>query len=468
MSKGKKIALWSVLTVVLAGLVLGGVIVSKFGKVLGHHGWSVQSIKDMQQIAISPREGFPGQNRMTILCMGIDDNWTDNTDEVYTKNARTDTLFFLTLDLTTHKATMLSIPRDTYAHIAGHDWKFKINAAYEKGGPQCTLDTVQELTGVRADHFLVLNIDATKRVVDALGGVDVNVEHEMHRHDHWGHFAVDLKPGFQHLNGDQAVGFARYREPDQGKKATPEDSDERRSYRQHILLRAMVGKAKSFANIAQADSLVDVGMSNIHTDLSRTQLFDLAAIFRGIQPDDIRTATLPGEDFRGVDGAWLYRLYPDKMKAYVDWLVRGDETASRRLVPVVVKNGTGVPGLAQHAVEQLKANGYTDVSNGGNAAPAAAQLTSMTKDDAPARTALLDTGVPDPNAPQDIAASLGLAAPVTARRPVKPNKAGWTPDPVVLVTLGQDYADAVRTETPATGAASGELASPDAAPTSAN
>lgn len=468
MSKGKKIALWSLLTVVLAALVGGGVFVHKFGHMIGNKGL-VGTIKDLREVAIAPKEGFPGQNRMTILCMGIDDNWTDKGDEVYTKNARTDTLFFLTLDLTTHKATMLSIPRDTYAHIAGHHWNFKINAAYEKGGPQCTLDTVNELTGVRADHYLVINIDATKKMVDALGGVDVNVEHEMHRHDHWGHFAVDLKPGFQHLNGDQAVGFGRYREPDQGKKTTPEDGDERRSYRQHILLRAMVDRGKTFANIAQADSLVDVGMSNVHTDLTRTQLFDLAAIFHGVQQDDIRTATLPGEDFRGEDGAWLYRLYPDKMKAYVDWLVRGDETASRRLVPVVVKNGTGVPGLAQRAVEQLKANGYTDVSNGGNASPAASavQLTAMTKD-APARTALLDTGVPNPNAPQDIAASLGLVSPVTARHPVKPNKAGWTPDPVVLVTLGQDYADAVRAATPATGPITGELASPDAATTSQN
>ena len=69
---------------------------------------------------------------------------------------------------------MLSIPRDTYAHIVGTDhWHFKINAAYQTGGPERSIATVQELLGVQADHYMVLNIDATKKMVDALGGVDV-------------------------------------------------------------------------------------------------------------------------------------------------------------------------------------------------------------------------------------------------------------------------------------------------------
>ena len=56
-------------------------------------------------------------------------------------------------------------------------------------------------------------------MVDALGGVDVNVEHEMHYDDNWGHLHVHLKPGFQHLNGDQAVGFARYRHGNAGTRS---------------------------------------------------------------------------------------------------------------------------------------------------------------------------------------------------------------------------------------------------------
>ena len=168
-----------------------------------------QDLTDLSQIVRDPYEGFPGQNKVVILGMGIDDNWTDN-DQVYTAAARTDTLFLLTLDLIAKKATMVSIPRDTFTHIAGTSYSTKINSAYSTGGPQRAIATVAELTGVQADHYMVINIDATKKLVDALGGVDVEVEHEMHYHDKWGHLNIDLVPGPQHLSGDQAVGFARY------------------------------------------------------------------------------------------------------------------------------------------------------------------------------------------------------------------------------------------------------------------
>lgn len=455
MSKGKKIFVWSlavlgVLLLTAFGLV-GGMALKLIQKGHGEKGGATnaaQALRDWQQVVGDPRAGFPGQDRVNILCMGIDDNWTDK-DQVYTKNARTDTLFLLSLDLNSHKAAMLSIPRDTYAHIAGTAWNFKVNAAYETGGPQRAIDTVDGLLGVRADHYLVLNIDSTKKMVDALGGVDVNVEHPMKYDDDWGHLHIDLKPGFQHLNGDQAVGFARFRHARRG--LTPEDGDQRRSYRQHVLLRGMIARGKSFANVLQANQLMDVGMSTIRTDLSRTQLLDLAFLFRGVQQDDIRTATLPGEDFRsrGKDGAWFFRLDPDKAKAYTDWLIKGDETASRRLVSVVVENGTATPGLAQRVVDQLKSFGYTDVRNGGNAPRPRAKNLHLTAAEVGApptfvRTALLDTGVPDPQAARDVASLLGLTDPALARQPLKPNKQGWTPDPTLTVILGQDYAEAAK------------------------
>jgi len=463
MSKGKKIALWSSLTVLFLLAVGAGAFLHTYSRMTGHRGGIQgigQAIKDAHETAFEPSAGFQGQDKLTIVCMGIDDNWT-NSDVVYTANARTDTLFVLTLDLRNKKATMLSIPRDTYAHIVGtkNDWHFKINAAYTTGGPERTVATVNEFLGTSADHYMVLNIDATKKMVDAIGGVDVNVEHEMHYHDKWGHLSIDLHPGAQHLMGDDAVGYARFRHADLGKKVTPEDGDERRMYRQHLLLRAMVDRAKTFANVSQAPHLVDVAMGSIRTDLTRQQLFDLAAIFKGVQQSDIRTASLPGDDFRGADGAWFYRITPESAHAYADWLVKGDETAPRRIVTVVVKNGTQTPGLAQRAVDQLKAMGYTDVQNGGNADHPRLQMAGLkgaAGAEAP-RTALLDTGVADPAAPQDVATLLGLTSPQVARKPLKPNKLGWTPTPTVTVTLGQDYAAAYKT-----AVASGALPPPRA------
>lgn len=393
-----------------------------------------------------PEQGFPGQHKTTILCMGIDDSWT-NSDVVYTSHSRTDTLFLLTLDLDHRTATMLSIPRDTYTHIAGTKYSTKVNSAFSTGGPARAMGTVAELLGVQPDHYLVLNIDATKKMVDALGGVDINVEHKMDYDDKWGHLSIHLLPGQQHLDGDQAVGFARYRHGNAGAPITPEDGDERRMYRQHVLMQAMVAKAKNFMNAIQAPELVDIAMSTIRTDLTRDQLFDLGSMYRHIQPGDLLTAALPGDSFMSPRGASDYKLDPLKMKAYVDWFVNGNESAARALVPVVVKNGTEVSGLAAHAADQLKQQGYTDVTVGGNAALPAVRSVSAGVRVPPAgsgahynQTTLVDSGVPYSGAMRDVASVLGVSSPAFSHRILKPNHAGWTPPPSLTVVVGADYA----------------------------
>jgi LCP family protein required for cell wall assembly len=433
----KKRAAWGIAVSLAAVLALGGAGLAVFGHIFRQRhgeqtgadgsGGVMQSFRDMRQVAIAPREGFPGRHKLTLLCMGIDDNWT-NGDQLYTAQARTDTLFLLSLDLDNKKVAMLSIPRDTYTHIAGTPYSSKINSAYATGGPKRSLATVDELLGVRADHYLVLNIDATKKIVGALGGVDVNVENEMHYHDKWGHLSIDLKPGFQHLDADQAVGFARYRHGDAGARPSPEDGDERRMYRQHVLMQAIIAKAKNFANVAQAPHLVDVAMSTIQTDLTRTQLFDLAAIYRGVQPGDIRTASLTGDSYRGAGGGWDYRLDLPKAHAYVDWLIKGEPDAARPLVPIVVKNGTNVSGLALRAAALLKKQGYRDITVAHGAAHEAPA----------ARTTIIDGGVVSPAASADVASLLGLVTPdqtsISTPGASKGTKAALT------VTLGQDYA----------------------------
>jgi hypothetical protein len=208
-----------------------------------------------------------------------------------------------------------------------------------------------------------------------------------------------------------------------------------------MLLEAMMQKAKTFSNVMQVNTLIDTAMSCVDTDMSRTQLFDLAAIFHAMPPDNLEQAQLPATDFRGPYGAWDVKLDPDVDKLYAQWLFRGNQEAARALTPVVVENGTQTTGIAEKAANALKSFGYTDVRVAGNAS-------------APApRTDIVDTGVPFAGSGQDIASLLGDTTATVARRPNQPNRMGWTPSPAVTIVLGKDYANEAQT-------ASGAVAAP--------
>jgi len=390
-------------------------------------GW-IAAMKDLGQIAIDPKAGFPGRSQINILCMGIDDNWT-NSDVVYTRGARTDTLFLLSLDLDKKRASILSIPRDSYVPIAGTDYKDKINAAYATGGPKRSMATVNNLLGVAPDYYIIIKIDGTKKMVDALGGVDVNVEHDLNYDDDWGHLHVHLHPGFQHLTGNDAVGFARFRHGNHG--LTPEDGDERRIYRQHVLVRAMVERIKSLGNMTKPDFLIDTAMSSVETDLTRTQLFDLGAIFHSIQQDDILTGQIPGTDAMTPGGMSIVNLNMDKTVLLTDWLIRGNEGSGRALTTVIVKNGTKVHGLASSAGDTIKTFGYTDV-----------QIGNYNKPGTLAASQIIDSGVSNRKAATDVAGIVGVGAQSILHIPVKTNRYGWAPPPAITVVLGADYAAA--------------------------
>jgi LCP family protein required for cell wall assembly len=422
----------SVAAIAIVVVIALGVLVGVKG-LLGKHGdktgsgansW-LAALKDLGEVATDPRAGFPGKSRINILCMGIDENWT-NSDLMYTGKARTDTLFMLSLDMDNKKANILSIPRDAYVPIAGKDYSTKINAAYSIGGPKAAEETVAQVLGGAPDYYLVIKIDGTKKIVDALGGVDLNVEHELDYDDNWGHLHVHLKPGQQHLTGDEAVGFARYRHSNHG-VVTPEDGDVRRMYRQHVLVRAMVDKMKSIGSLLKPNYLIDTAVSCIETDLSRTQLFELGAIFHGIDQDQIITAQTPFLDSKSAHGASVVDLDTEKAVLLGQWLLQGNDAAGRQVTPVYVKNSTKVNGLAAGVVDQVKSWGYADAKVGVYDKPYSQKTTTI-----------VDNGVPNHAAAKELAGYLQLPDASIVHETINPNKFGWAPQPSLTILLGDD------------------------------
>lgn len=183
----------------------------------------------------------------------------------------------------------------------------------------------------------MLNLTATQRMVNALGGVDVRVEHPMDYDDNWGHLHIHLRPGLQHLNGNQAVQFIRYRHANPPNESwfssmiarlhsihpskDPEDGDRRRVYRQQVLLRAMVTKAKSVQSLLQANGLIDTAMSCVRTDLTRTQIFDLALLFRDMTQTQLVSSQLPTVPYRTPDGKEALKMTDQNRHLYVEWFL---------------------------------------------------------------------------------------------------------------------------------------------------
>ncbi|MEM7595038.1 MAG: LCP family protein, partial [Cyanobacteria bacterium P01_A01_bin.83] len=143
-----------------------------------------------------------------------------------------DSMLLLRFDPQAEKVSVLSIPRDTRVYINGHGVR-KINHANEYGGPALTASVTSELLGgINIDRYVRVNVQGVEKLIDALGGVTVNVPKDMKYNDFSQHLYIDLKKGIQHLDGDKAMQFLRYRYDNYG--------DISRVQRQQMLMRSAV------------------------------------------------------------------------------------------------------------------------------------------------------------------------------------------------------------------------------------
>jgi LCP family protein required for cell wall assembly len=316
----------------------------------------------------NPRALFPGQNRLTVLLVGQDYNH-NNKGILYTKGSRADTIMLLSADLDKREISLVSIPRDT--RVKAPDGKTgKINGTFSRGGIKLLKETIEDRFNVDIPYHVVMKPTAVKEIVDSVGGVEVETIDQMHYDDSWGDLHIHLPEGRQRLDGEKAVGFIRFRESARSYKdadgkeirvgRSKEEGDIRRTARQQQLVQALVKNVFLPQNLIRADQIIDTGFGQIDTNLNRTQMLALATIFKS-ESKAPKSATLEGSD-RTIGGTYYYVLDEPRAQATVDWLLKGDDQAARRLVRVVVKNGSGVPGAARKTADKLRELGYSSVT----------------------------------------------------------------------------------------------------------
>jgi LCP family protein required for cell wall assembly len=199
-------------------------------------------------------------------------------------DARSDAIMIARLSGDRQHVQFISIPRDSWVDIPGHG-KSKINAAYSWGGPSLLIQTVEQLTGVRIDHFAAISFGELISMTDQLGGVDVQVAETTTNGPY------TFPAGLNHLDGDQARWYV-------GQRHGLAGGDFDRVKRQQNYLRSMFGKlfaAGTFSSVGQIDSVLRVVTGSVAVDdsLGTTDLLELVLSARGVTPADIDFFTAP-------------------------------------------------------------------------------------------------------------------------------------------------------------------------------
>lgn len=241
-----------------------------------------------------PRQGWPGLTApMHILVLGIDYNGYGRHLSADGGRTRTDTLLLVRIDPRDRRVSALSIPRDTRVELPGYGID-KINAANVYGGADLVKETVTGFLGVPVDRYVKLDLKGAEKLIDLIGGVDLDVERAFHYDDWAGRLHVHLKPGYQHLGPKEAVAYARFRHDNQG--------DLGRVTRQQRLLQAVAAKLFQPGNLLRLPQLLGVARDHIETDLTPADLTHLVATVPDLWRQEMRWATVPGHYslWRGV------------------------------------------------------------------------------------------------------------------------------------------------------------------------
>ena len=207
----------------------------------------------------------------TVLIMGV-----DSTSDVLNANQafNGDTLMLMSFNPNTLNATVFSIPRDTYVPIAclkGESSKINSSAAY---GSTCVINTIENLVDIKIDYYVKINFKGVVDLVNALDGIDITVPEKINfceqnsKRSKKPEDIQCIKSGFQHMDGEQALAFARHRH-------TLPAGDFQRVQHQQLVVEAIANSAKNLKNVDAFFKVLDSISANIDTNMSTNQMMNL-------------------------------------------------------------------------------------------------------------------------------------------------------------------------------------------------
>ena len=291
---------------------------------------------------------FGGKETVYILALGEDDTGCTKSKP----RGLSDTIILTRVDLANKRVAALSIPRDIRVDLEGYG-TVKINAAHVHGGPILAAIAVEQLVGIKPDYYIKTNLKGFRKSVDVLGGVEIDVEKNMHYTDRWGGLYIDLHKGLQVLNGEKAMEYVRFRHDALG--------DITRVQRQQKFLKVFVAKMLSPIKLPKLPWVVKALMDNVETDVTLRDAVCLAELAKETGLNEVQMATLPATP-ETIHGISYMVANADESNKVIQELFFPKPPMPK----IEVLNGSGIPGAAQKVADVLKERGY-EVMNIGNA-----------------------------------------------------------------------------------------------------
>ena len=301
----------------------------------------------------------PNKNDVVnILVLGLDIGDVDNQGNESIK--RTDTMLLISYNPSNKNTTIVSIPRDTLINENGS--RYKINAAYPMGGDSKVVSVVEELLPVNINYLVKIDYEAFRGIIDAIGGVEMDIEQDMFYDDDGQNLHINFKKGTTVLlDGEKAEEFFRWRKNNDGTGLATGDLG--RIENQHKFINKVIDKLKSPTTIFKANKILNCIAENIDTNMSGSAMIKYGL---KIMSSETKITTLQGEP--EMIGGLSYVVVDENKNLELYEALKGGEPIEQSVekpsIKILVENGTNRTGLAGRAKGILEKDGFSSVEVG--------------------------------------------------------------------------------------------------------
>ncbi|WP_369901069.1 LCP family protein [Bacillus manliponensis] len=300
-SKKKRLLIFTLIPLLLIILGSGGYFFHLYGKAKAVVSDAYSGLDRGDKSHKREKAVKPMTDNISVLIMGVDESEMRSKD--YGEAVRTDALLLATINKDDKSVKLVSIPRDSRVYIQSRNKQEKldkINHAHAYNGVDGTIDAVENFLDVPVDYYVKFNFESFIKIVDSLGGIEVDVPVEITEQNSKDQAdAIHLEKGLQQLNGEEALALARTRHI---------DSDFMRGQRQQLVLEAIAEKALSVGSINKLGDLLEAVDKDIKTNLTFDDMMAIATNMMDTKLN-IENMQIEGTD-EYIDGTYYY--IPDK------------------------------------------------------------------------------------------------------------------------------------------------------------